>query len=103
MLRAKDVLEAAIDAPVILYSAPGNNTNMADHVLKACRTYGYLGAMSLTDALTFDADVPAPWCYAPKVWIDNAPHPATLVAPGKLRITAEVENGMKIAFQSTIT
>ena len=49
--KAKDVLEEAIDGPVDLYCAPGNNTNMADHVLEACRSYGYLGAMSLTDAL----------------------------------------------------
>lgn len=227
--KAKDVLEAAIDAPVTLYCAPGNNTNMADHVLEACRKYGYLGAMSLTDALnrpgdelfwlnrtalheqyyapfyseydpyrnirhaqadggwiidychcplekpihpnkdcseaqlrrrfetvlsdesvwcaapeevifyhltrrhtrietiadtprekryrlrldglpkgvtcralTLNADVPASWCYAPKVWIGNAPHPATLIAPGKLRITVEVENGLEIGFKSTI-
>ena len=48
---AKNALEAAIDAPVDLYCAPGNNANMSAHVLEACRNYGYLGAMSLTDAL----------------------------------------------------
>ena len=54
--QAKDVLEAAIDAPVDLYCAPGNNANMSDHVLDACRKYGYLGAMSLTDALNRPGD-----------------------------------------------
>jgi len=49
--EAKAVLEEAIGAPVPLYCSPGNNTNMADHVLAAARKYGYLGAMSLTDAL----------------------------------------------------
>ena len=49
--HAKQVLEEALGEPIILYCSPGNNTNMADHVLEACRRYGYLGAMSLTDAL----------------------------------------------------
>ena len=43
-------------SPIILYCSPGNNTNMADHVLQACRRYGYLGAMSLTDALNRPGD-----------------------------------------------
>ena len=54
--RAKQVLEEALGEPVILYCSPGNNTNMADHVLEACRRYGYLGAMSLTDALNRPGD-----------------------------------------------
>ncbi len=54
--EAKKVLEDAIDGPVDLYCSPGNNTNMADHVLEACREYGYLGAMSLTDALNRPVD-----------------------------------------------
>lgn len=49
--HAKLVLEEALGEPVILYCAPGDNTNMSDHVLDACRRHGYLGAMSLTDAL----------------------------------------------------
>jgi hypothetical protein len=49
--HAKQVLEEALGEPVILYCAPGDNTNMSDHVLDACRRHGYLGAMSLTDAL----------------------------------------------------
>ncbi len=49
--EAKDVIEQAIDGPVDLYCAPGNNANMSDHVLAACREYGYLGAMGITDAL----------------------------------------------------
>ena len=54
--QAKEVLEEAIAAPVILYCSPGNNTKMADHVLAACRELGYLGAMSLTDALNRPGD-----------------------------------------------
>jgi hypothetical protein len=49
--QAKEVLEEAIGAPVPLYCAPGNNHNMSDHVLAAARESGYLGAMSITDAL----------------------------------------------------
>jgi hypothetical protein len=54
--KAKEVLEEAIDGPVDLYCSPGNNTNMADHVLAACREAEYLGAMSLTDALNRPGD-----------------------------------------------
>jgi len=54
--QAREVLEKAIDAPVHLYCAPGDNTNMSDHVLAACRELGYLGAMSLTDALNRPGD-----------------------------------------------
>ncbi|HZP80241.1 MAG TPA: polysaccharide deacetylase family protein [Chthonomonadaceae bacterium] len=49
--EAKEVLEKATGKPVPLYCAAGNNANMSDHVLAACRKYGYLGAMSITDAL----------------------------------------------------
>ena len=54
--HAKQVLEEALNEPIILYCSPGDNTNMADHVLDACRRYGYLGAMSLTDALNLPGD-----------------------------------------------
>lgn len=54
--EAKAVLEDACGAPVPLYCAAGNNTNMAPHVLEACRKYGYLGAMSITDALNRPGD-----------------------------------------------
>jgi hypothetical protein len=54
--QAKEELEAAIAAPVLLYCSPGDNTNMAAHVLEACRRYGYLGAMSITDALNRPED-----------------------------------------------
>ena len=53
---AKQVLEEALGEPIILYCSPGDNTNMSDHVLEACRNYGYLGAMSLTDALNLPGD-----------------------------------------------
>ena len=49
--QAREVIEEAIQAPVLLYCAPGDNTNMSDHVLAACRELGYLGAMSLTDGI----------------------------------------------------
>jgi len=49
--QAREVLEEAIQSPVHLYCAPGDNSNMSGHVLAACRELGYLGAMSLTDAL----------------------------------------------------
>lgn len=49
--EAKAVLEEACGVPIPLYCAAGSNVNMADHVLEACRKYGYLGAMSITDAL----------------------------------------------------
>ncbi len=54
--QAKMVLEEALGEAIILYCSPGDNTNMADHVLEACRRYGYLGAMSLTDALNLPVD-----------------------------------------------
>ncbi|MXY97434.1 MAG: polysaccharide deacetylase family protein [Gemmatimonadetes bacterium] len=54
--EAKQVLEEALSESIILYCSPGDNTNMADHVLEACRRYGYLGAMSLTDALNLPGD-----------------------------------------------
>ena len=53
---AKKLLEDAIGAPVSLYCAPGSNVNMADHVLEAARRFGYLGAMSITDALNRPSD-----------------------------------------------
>ncbi|MCY3771835.1 MAG: polysaccharide deacetylase family protein [Gemmatimonadetes bacterium] len=54
--HAKEVLEEALGEAVILYCSPGDNTNMADHVLEACRNSGYVGAMSITDALNLPGD-----------------------------------------------
>lgn len=54
--HAKQVLEEVLGEPIILYCSPGDNTNMAGHVLEVCRRYGYLGAMSLTDALNLPED-----------------------------------------------
>ncbi|MCC6730998.1 MAG: polysaccharide deacetylase family protein [Chthonomonadales bacterium] len=54
--RAKEVLEEACGSRVPLYCAAGNNANMSAHVLAACRKYGYLGAMSITDALNRPGD-----------------------------------------------
>ena len=54
--HAKSVLEEALGEAIILYCSPGDNTNMADHVLEACRRHDYLGAMSLTDALNLPGD-----------------------------------------------
>ena len=63
--HAKQVLEEALGESIILYCSPGDNTNMADHVLEACRRYGYLGAMSLTDALNLPE--------GELFWIDRTP------------------------------
>ena len=38
-------------APVTLYCAAGDNGNMNEAVLAGCKRFGYLGAMSITDAL----------------------------------------------------
>lgn len=54
--QAKEVLEEALGEPIIFYCSPGDNTNMSDHVLEACRRHNYLGAMSLTDALNLPGD-----------------------------------------------
>ena len=59
--KAKEVLEAAIGEPVTIYCAPGNNDNMNDGALAACRRLGYLGAMSLTDALNRPDDADLLW------------------------------------------
>ncbi len=53
---AKKLLEDVIGAPVPLFCSPGSNVNMSDHVLEAARRYGYLGAMSITDALNRPGD-----------------------------------------------
>ena len=54
--QAKEVLEEVLGEPIVFYCSPGDNTNMADHVLEACRRHNYLGAMSLTDALNLPGD-----------------------------------------------
>lgn len=59
--RAKAVLEAAIDRPVTVYCAPGSNVNMNEGAREGCRRYGYLGAMSITDALNRPDDADLLW------------------------------------------
>jgi peptidoglycan/xylan/chitin deacetylase (PgdA/CDA1 family) len=59
--HAKKVLEEAIAEPVTIYCAPNNNSNMNNAVLDACHRYGYLGAMSLTDALNRPDDEDMLW------------------------------------------
>ena len=54
--EARDIIEKAINTPIMLFCSPGDNTNMANHVLTACRDLGYLGAMSITDALNRPTD-----------------------------------------------
>ena len=49
--KAKAVLEEAAGQPVTVYCAPGSNVNMNEAALAGCRRFGYLGAMSITDAL----------------------------------------------------
>ncbi|MGH2353203.1 MAG: polysaccharide deacetylase family protein [Chloroflexota bacterium] len=59
--RAKAVLEATIGQPVSVYCAPGSNTNMNAGALEGCRRFGYLGAMSITDALNRPDDADLLW------------------------------------------
>ncbi len=59
--KAKEVLETAVGEPITIYCAPGNNDNLNDGALAGCRRYGYLGAMSLTDALNRPDDADLLW------------------------------------------
>ena len=59
--QAKEVLEEAIGEPVTIYCAPGNNSNMNEDALGACRRYGYLGAMGIFDALNRPDDEDRLW------------------------------------------
>ncbi|MCE9591392.1 MAG: polysaccharide deacetylase family protein [Planctomycetes bacterium] len=59
--RAKEVLEEAIGEPITIYCSSGDNSNMNDGALAACRRFGYLGAMSLTDALNRPEDADLLW------------------------------------------
>ena len=59
--EAKRVLEDACGQPVTVYCAPGSNANMNEGALEGCRTYGYLGAMSITDALNRPDDADLLW------------------------------------------
>ena len=59
--HAKQTLEEATDEPITVYCSAGDNSNMAPHVLEACRQFGYLGAMSLTDALNRPDDEDLLW------------------------------------------
>ncbi len=51
--HAKAVLEQTIGQRVTVYCAPGSNANLNDAAIDACRAFGYLGAMSITDALNW--------------------------------------------------
>ena len=53
---SREVIEQAIGAPVLLYCAPNGIENMSDYVLDACRQFGYLGAMSITDGVNAASD-----------------------------------------------
>jgi peptidoglycan/xylan/chitin deacetylase (PgdA/CDA1 family) len=59
--KAKRVLEEAIGEPITVYCSPGDNSNMNEGVLAACRKLGYLGAMSITDALNRPDDRDLMW------------------------------------------
>ncbi|HWB53275.1 MAG TPA: polysaccharide deacetylase family protein [Tepidisphaeraceae bacterium] len=59
--QSKRVLEEAIGEPITIYCAPGDNQNMNEGALAACRKYGYLGAMSITDALNRPNDPDLLW------------------------------------------
>lgn len=59
--KAKQVLEAAIGEPITIYCSSGDNTNMNEGALAACRRLGYLGAMSITDDLNRPDDADLLW------------------------------------------
>ncbi len=59
--RAKEAIEEAIGEPITIYCAAGDNSNMNDAVLDGCRRFGYLGAMSITDALNRPDDPDLLW------------------------------------------
>jgi peptidoglycan/xylan/chitin deacetylase (PgdA/CDA1 family) len=59
--QAKRVLEDAIGEAITVYCSCGDNTNMNDGALAACRRFGYLGAMSITDALNRPDDADLLW------------------------------------------
>lgn len=59
--KARSVLEEAIGEPVTVYCSSGDNTNMNDEAIAACRRLGYLAAMSLTDALNRPDDADLLW------------------------------------------
>src|SRR5688572_1625453 len=59
--KSKDVLEEAIGEPVTIYCSSGDNGNMNEGALAACRRFGYLGAMSITDALNRPDDEDLLW------------------------------------------
>lgn len=61
IIKAKETLENAIGQSITVYCSAGDNTNMADHVLQCCRDHGYLGAMSITDALNRPDDTDLMW------------------------------------------
>ncbi len=59
--QAKRVLEEAIGEAITVYCSCGDNRNMNDGALAACREFGYLGAMSITDALNRPGDSDLMW------------------------------------------
>lgn len=59
--QAKRVLEEAIGDAVTVYCSCGDNSNMNEGALAACRKFGYLGAMSITDALNRPGDADLMW------------------------------------------
>jgi len=59
--KAKEVLQEAIGEPVTIYCSCGDNQNMNAGALAACKRLGYLGAMSITDALNRPDDADLMW------------------------------------------
>jgi hypothetical protein len=59
--QAKRVLEDAIGEAITVYCSCGDNSNMNAGALEACRKFGYLGAMSITDALNRPGDEDLMW------------------------------------------
>jgi hypothetical protein len=59
--QAKRVLEDAIGEAITVYCSCGDNSNMNPGALAACKKFGYLGAMSITDALNRPGDDDLLW------------------------------------------
>ena len=49
--------------------------------------------------LTFEVEVPAAWCNAPRVWVNGVPQSASVVRPRLLRTTVEVEDRTELLFR----
>jgi peptidoglycan/xylan/chitin deacetylase (PgdA/CDA1 family) len=58
---SKQMLEEAIGQPITIYCSPGENNNASPAILERCREYGYLGAMTVFEALNRPEDKDPFW------------------------------------------